>query len=356
VNPISCVSIVVPMLNEADHVDELIASIAAQDFAGEIEVVVADGGSTDGSVERLRAAAARHDVQLEVVGNPSQWVSQGLNECIRRVRGDLIVRLDCHSRYPRDYVRHCVLVAEETGAPAVGGIVVPHGTTPTERAVACAMDSPFGGIGWMRGTSQHVRRDSDILTYGAFRPEAFARAGLFDETLLRNQDDEFTLRLRRAGGRVVLDSTIRVHYVPRSSLRGVFRQYFQYGFWKVAVIRKHRRIPSARSAAPPLFAISLLTLTPAAGFLPLARWLLAAEVSAYAVLAATFGAASVRRRREPWRLLPRVISVFPAFHLGYGLGMLRAAAGAKSRGGPAAAGAGSKTAVVADVPVETSGP
>jgi succinoglycan biosynthesis protein ExoA len=318
------VSVVVPMRNEAAHVEELMSDIAAQDFAGEIEVIVADGRSSDGCVELLKAASAARRIALEVLPNPSQWVSQGLNACIRRARGDLIVRLDCHSRYPSDYIRRCALVAEETGAAAVGGIVVPEGRTPTERAVACAMDSPFGGIGWMRGTSRPIRRDSDILTFGAFRPDAFARVGLFDETLRRNQDDEFTLRLRRAGERVVLDSTIQVHYVPRSSLRGVFRQYFQYGFWKTAVIRKHRRIPSVRSAAPPLFVTSLVVLIPTAVFLPPARWLLAAEAGLYGVLAAAFGAASVRRRREPLRLWPRVMCVYPAFHVAYGLGLLRA--------------------------------
>jgi succinoglycan biosynthesis protein ExoA len=348
VSPITFVSVIVPMLNEAAHVEGLITDIAGQDFAGRIEVVVADGGSNDGSVQRLRAAAARQDTPVEIVENPLRWVSHGLNMCIRRARGDLIVRLDCHSRYPRDYIRRCVLAAEETGAPAVGGIVVPQGSTPPERAVACAMDSPFGGIGWMRGSSHHVRRDSDILTYGAFLPEAFAQVGLFDETLLRNQDDEFTLRLRRAGGRVVLDSTIRVHYIPRGSLRDVARQYFQYGFWKVAVIRKHRCIPSARSAAPPLFVISLLILAPAAVFLPLARWLFAAEISLYAFLAATFGAGTIRRRREPWRLLPRVITVFPTFHIAYGLGILRASIGAKAMG--------VATSVAIDSPLETSPP
>jgi succinoglycan biosynthesis protein ExoA len=321
-HPIKRISIIVPMLNEGGHVTEFVGDVAAQDFAGEVELIVADGGSTDGSVEILRGAAERHGLVLELVDNPAGWVSQGLNACIERARGDLLVRLDCHSRYPADYLRLCARAAEETDAAVVGGIVVPHGRTPTERAVACAMDGPFGGIGWMRDTVRPVRRDSDVVTYGAFRPEAFRQVGTFDESLLRNQDDEFTLRLRRAGHRIVLDSSIKVHYTPRGSFRGVFRQYHQYGFWKVPVMRKHRTLPGPRSLVPPVFVLSLAALAPVAAWSRLARGILAAEALAYAACALGFAAASTRRRREPLRLVPRVAAVYPVFHLGYGLGVL----------------------------------
>jgi glycosyltransferase involved in cell wall biosynthesis len=310
------------MRNEATHVEQFVADVAEQDFTGEVEVLVADGGSTDGSVERLQNAAGRAELDLTVLSNPARWVSHGLNACIARARGDLLVRLDCHSRYPPDYVRLCVWAAEETDALAVGGIVVPKGRTPMERAVAAAMDSPFGGIGWMQDTAEPMRRESDVLTYGAFRPEAFQRVGLFDESLHRNQDDEFTLRIRRAGGRLLLDSRIRVAYTPRNSYPGVFRQYFQYGFWKVRVMRKHRQVLSGRSLAPPAFVMSLAVLASAAVFIPLAAAGLMLELAAYTCGALFFGIRSVHARREPLRLLPRVLAVYPTFHVAYGLGML----------------------------------
>jgi succinoglycan biosynthesis protein ExoA len=323
VTPVERISVIVPMLNEEDHVEELVAAVAAQDFAGELELLVSDGGSTDESVPRLVAAAERHGVELRLLENGKGWVSHGLNACLEQATGDLIVRLDCHSRYPPDYLRRCALAAEETGAPVVGGIVVAEGRTRGERAVACAMDSPFGGIGWARQPPGQMRRETDVVTYGAFRVEAFERAGRFDESLLRNQDDEFTLRLRKAGGRVVLDPTIRVHYTPRGSLKGVLRQYWQYGLWKVPVMLKHRTIPSARSQAPIVFVASLAALVALAPSSARARQALALELGAYAAGALAFGAFSVRRRREPWSLLPQVMLVFPAFHLGYGAGMLR---------------------------------
>jgi succinoglycan biosynthesis protein ExoA len=321
--PVRSISIVVPTLNEVDHVDHVLADLEAQDFRGETEVLVADGGSTDGTLERLRAGIDRVTFSITLIENPARWVSHGLNLCIGRASGDLIVRLDCHSRYAPDYLTRLVRAAEETDAWNVGGVVLPEGRAPMERAVACAMESPFGGIGWTRAASSGRRIEVDTVTFGAFRPEAFERAGLFDETLVRNQDDELNLRLRMAGGRIVLDPTIVVRYQPRGSLSSVFRQYYEYGVWKVPVMLKHRRVLGARSLAPVAMVASLGLLTPLALTVPGARRLVLAEVGAYTLAAAASGAASLRRRREPWRLLPRVVAVYPAFHLGYGIGMAR---------------------------------
>ena len=316
------ISAIVPMLNEADHVEGLVATLDGQDWQGELEVLVADGGSTDGSVELLRAAAERVGLELDVLPNPARWVSHGLNACIRAASGDLVVRLDCHSRYPLDYLRRLAAAAEETGAWNVGGVVIPEGRTEMERAVACAMDSPFGGIGWTRHRSTDGRVEVDTVTYGAFRPEAFERAGGFDESLVRNQDDEFNARLRSAGGRIVLDPQIRTYYVPRGSLRGVFKQYYDYGLWKVPVMRKHRRVLSVRSLAPIGFVGSLALLGATAPRSARARRLLAAEVGLYAAGALAAAVASARSREEPTTLIPRIAGVFPAFHIGYGLGMI----------------------------------
>jgi glycosyltransferase involved in cell wall biosynthesis len=309
------------MYNEAEHIEALVEDIAAQIVDADVELVVADGASTDLSVELLRAAAARHGVALRVLDNPQRWVSPGLNRCIDEADGDLIVRVDCHSRYPPDYLQRCADASEETGAENVGGIVIAAGRTPAERAVACAMDSPFGGTVWSRYDSG-PRVEVDTVPYGAFTPDAFRLAGLFDETLVRNQDDEFNLRLRLAGGRVVLDPAIRSYYTPRGSFRRLFRQYFGYGRWKPPVMRKHGRPTSARSLAPGIFVGSLLALAALSPLLPNAGRLLSFQAFAYAVGALAFGVRSVRRRGEPWSLLPRVVATFPTFHLAHGLGML----------------------------------
>jgi succinoglycan biosynthesis protein ExoA len=317
------ISVIVPMLNESAHVEQLASDFAGQDFAGHVEVIVADGGSTDGSVPLLLAAAERLGLTVRVLDNPAGWVSHGLNRCIQEATGDLIVRADCHSRYPSEYLRLCAEASETTGAQNVGGRVVASGHTAMERAVACAMDSPFGGIGWTRHESAQGPIEVDTVTFGAFRPEAFRLAGLFDETLRRNQDDEFNLRLRRNGGRIVLDPSIKLFYTPRGSLRAVFRQYFEYGRWKIPVMRKHRRVLGIRSLAPAAFVVSLPALAVATAFWRPAVWALALEVMTYTAFALSLGLVALRRRQESVRLLPRVVAAFLAFHLGYGLGMLR---------------------------------
>ena len=319
---IRLISVMAPMLNEAEHIEALVEDIAAQDVDVTVELLVADGGSSDDSVERLRAAARAHDVALTVLHNPERWVSQALNMCIRAARGDLVVRVDCHSRYPVDYLSRCVLAADETGAENIGGILVPKGRTPMERAVACAMSSPFGGIHWTRHGNNSGRVEVDTVPYGAYRPAAFDVGGLFDETLVRNQDDEFNLRLRLGGGRVVLDPSIHVFYVPRGSLRGVFRQYYEYGRWKPAVMRKHRRATSTRSLVPACFVGSLLVLVPLALRSRRAARILGVETGVYGVAALASGALAVRRLGEPWKLFPRVAATFPTFHVAHGLGML----------------------------------
>jgi succinoglycan biosynthesis protein ExoA len=309
-----------PMLNESGHVDDLIADLAAQDWPGELEILVADGGSTDDSVVRLQEAAARHSMPVTVIENPERWVSHGLNRCIRRATGDLIVRVDCHSRFPTDYLRRCVEASEETGAENVGGVLVPRGSTPTERAIAAAVDSAFGGIGWTRHGTE-TRSEIDTVTFGAFRPRAFELAGLYDETLVRNQDEELNLRLRRAGGRVVLDPMIRVFYKPRSSLRRLFEQYYEYGRWKAPVMLKHERATSLRSVVPAAFVVGVVALVPLSLWSPAAA-VLALVVALYIGLAIAFGIRGVRRRDEPWQLLPRVLLVFPTLHVAHGVGML----------------------------------
>lgn len=329
------ISVIVPMLNEERNIEGVVDDIAGQDFPGALEVFVADGGSIDRSRELLLAAAERTGLQLTLIENPRRLVAHGLNACVREASGDLIVRLDCRSRYPVDYLRRLAEGADQTGAWNIVAVVEPIGRTATERAVACAMDSPFGGIAWTRHAYRRERVEVDTGYCGAYRPIAFERVGLFDPSVVEGHDEDFNFRVRKAGGRIVLDPKLRVRYTPAGSLRDVFKRYFAYGLYKPSVMRKHRRVLSARSVVPAVFLASLPALLLVSGRSRVVRQLLAAEIGIYATAAITFGAASLFRRRESWRLLPRIVAAFPTFHVAYGAGMLggwlRGGAGAASR-------------------------
>lgn len=309
------------MRNEARHVANFIADIAAQDYDGPMELFVADGRSSDDSRVLILEAAARAGVAVNVLENPDGHVSPGLNRCIEASDGDLVVRLDVHSRYAPDYVRRLVDLSNVTGAANVGGIWVPEGITPTERAVAAAMDSPFGGVGWTREGEGWV--ETDTVPFGAFRRDVLEAVGGFDEDLVRNQDDELNLRLRLAGERVILDRGIRIGYIPRGRMRDVFRQYYQYGRWKIPVMRRHNRVLGLRSLVPALFLLWVVALALAAPWLMLARVALAATLALYLGAALVFGVRALRRRGERLSLLPRVMASYLAFHVGYGAGMIR---------------------------------
>ena len=250
--PVERITVIAPMRDELPNLAGFVDDLAAQDFAGPVQILVADGGSSDGSAERLRELAAASSLDLTVLHNPQGWVSHGLNLCIERAEGDLVVRLDCHSRYRPDYLRRLAELAAATGGWNVGGRTVARGVTAMERAVATAMVSPFGGIDWTRMTGDEPV-EVDTVKFGAFRPIAFREAGNFDEGMVRNQDDEFNLRIEEAGGKIFLDPMIALDYLPRGSLRAVWSQYSQYGFWKVAVMTKHRRVLTLRSMAPLAF-------------------------------------------------------------------------------------------------------
>ena len=324
--PTRRISVVAAMLNEEGQVGLLVEDLAAQDFAGELEVLVADGGSTDRSRELLARAAAAAGLDVTIVDNPCGIVSTGLNACIGRCTGELIVRIDCHTRYPADYLSRCVRAADETGAWNVGGVYEAVGRTTTERAVACALATPFGGVNWTRDAGREERVDADTVYLGAFRPFVFERVGLYSEDLVRNQDDELNLRIRRAGGRIVFDPAIRSRYTPRGTLRALGRQYYEYGLWKAVVMAEYRQILSARSLAPVVLVTSLVLLGGASLRSPMARALLGSEVVAYGAASVGFALTGRRQRGEPRRLVPRVAAVYPVLHVAYGVGMLMGAA------------------------------
>lgn len=320
------VSIVVPCRNEVKSIRPFLDSLLKQDLEGiELEVIVADGRSDDGTRPLLETYCLEHP-QIRVIDNHGLIVSTGLNAAIRASRGDIIIRMDAHSEYRADYVRRSVELLEQTGADNVGGPTIAHGTSYIGRGIAAAFQSNFS-VG-ARGHQANYEGPVDTVFLGCWRREVFERIGLFDEKLVRNQDDELNLRLLRAGGRIWQSPEIVSRYQTRTSLWKLFRQYFQYGFWKVAVIRKHRIPASWRHLVPGSFVLMNCLLFGAVLFKALAAsgglaWPLAAWVGMDGIYAAlSVVAAWKTARKAGWDLLPLLPVVFAIYHTAWGFGFL----------------------------------
>jgi succinoglycan biosynthesis protein ExoA len=314
------VSVIVPCRNERDHIEACVSSILRQEALNvEFEIVVADGMSDDGTREILQRLANEHP-SLRLVDNAARIPSTGLNAAIRAARGRIIIRMDAHTEYAPDYVRQCIGVLEETGADNVGGPWVAQGDRYLSRAIAAAFQSPFA-VGGARGHAVEYHGEVDTVYLGCWRREVFDRIGLFDEQLVRNQDDEFNLRLTRAGGKVWQSPRIRSWYKPRSSLAALFKQYLQYGYWKVRVIQKHKLPASFRHLVPGSFLFSLVLLLLVSLWWPLAISLWMALMGGYFLASAVASFAS--SVRTGWRFFPLLPIVFACFHFGYAYGFLR---------------------------------
>jgi len=345
------VSIIVPCRNERGHVEAFAASALAQRLppGWRLEIVIADGDSDDGT-QAILVALAKLDRRLRVVANPGRIVSAGLNVAIAASRGAFIVRMDVHTTYAEDYVAECLAALERTGADNVGGpwhaeAVAAGG--PMQAAIAAAFQSPAVAGGALSRRLDH-EGPVDTVYLGAWPRRSFERFGGFDETLVRNQDDEHNLRIVQGGGRVWQSPRIRSTYRPRAELAQVFRQYLQYGYWKPFVMKKLGQPAALRHVVPALFvaALGVGALLAIAGSV---AWLagapaawrawavlpLAGLVGAYAVAVAVLTAAVARATRSNAATLWRVPLVIAAYHIGYGLGSIAGFRAALFGGGDA---------------------
>jgi glycosyltransferase involved in cell wall biosynthesis len=320
-DPCPFVTVIMPVRNEADFIARSLGAVLAQDYpAGRLEVLIADGMSSDATRTIIAAIAATYPcISVRVLDNPAQIVASGLNRALAAARGVVIVRVDGHTIIAPDYVRRCVAALAARPAAAVGGRMTAVGQTPFGRAVALATSTPFG-VGGARFHYAAREEWVDTVYMGAWPRAVFARLGGFDEEMVRNQDDEFSYRLRKAGGRILLSPRIQSRYYNRSTLRALARQYFQYGYWKVRVLQKHPRQMRPRQFAPPLLAAGLGGGALLARRGPGARRLWGAGAGCYAL--ATLLASIWTARRAGWAHLPRLPLVFATLHLSYGLGFL----------------------------------
>jgi glycosyltransferase involved in cell wall biosynthesis len=301
------VSVVVPARNEEASIEECVRSILAQDVDGELEVLVVDGDSGDGTAELARAAGAT------VIGNPDRTTPIALNCGLAAARADVLLRFDAHSEMAQGYIAACLrALAEEPGCVNVGGWCEVRGRGPWGRAVAAALASPLG-VGnprlWRRPRGSG-RQDVETVPFGCFPTETLRRVGGWRPDLVRNQDFELNHRLRAGGGRIVFDPDIWFVYRPRESLGELWRQYWQFGSWKANVLAGAPRSLRPRQLAPPLL------LATAAGSVggPLRR------AARRALLLYALAVAFEAVRTRAWRTAPVLVTIHVAWGCGFAAG------------------------------------
>lgn len=302
------VSIILPVFNEEAMLGPCLASVAGQDYPNILEIVVADGGSTDRTIE-----VARQHPKVIVVDNPKQSRPAGLNVALARAEGEVIVRVDARTRLAPDYVSRCVKALEESRAAIVGGPMAYETTTATERGIAAAMMSRLGA-----GPAEFRRlggepRFVDTVYLGAFYKAVVDGLGGYDEWSGGNEDAELAFRARTAGG-VYLDPAISSSYVSREGLGHLSRQFYRYGRNRARTLRKHPAALSWRQLAVPALVLGLLS--------PWRRRVLAAY------LLGLVGRSLLEASKDP-EAAPYFSAALPVMHFSWAAGFFRGLAPAR---------------------------
>lgn len=311
------VTIIMPVLNEARFIRQSLGAALAQDYpAGNLEVLVVDGGSGDDTRRIVGQLAAQHP-NLRLLDNPRRVQAAAMNVGIRAAAGDVIVRVDGHTVIAPDYVRACVDVLHSGRADNVGGMMKAQGSSWAGQAIALAVESPFG-IGGSKFHYTDREQFVDTVYLGAFRRNRLLKLGGYDESFHINEDYELNIRLRQAGGKILLSPAVKSVYTPRESLAALWRQYFKYGRWKVRTLRKHPASLKVRQAAAPLFVLALLVGLIAGFFWSPGLWLFGVAAGSY--LLANLLASTMAAAKGGWRYWPLLPPAFFCIHIAWGLG------------------------------------
>jgi cellulose synthase/poly-beta-1,6-N-acetylglucosamine synthase-like glycosyltransferase len=319
------VSIVVPLLNEGPYIERLARSLLDQSYPAErYEILMADGGSTDDTVERLRRLDGGDRIRM--LDNPGRTAPAALNVLIAAARGDVITRVDAHSYVARDYLERIVAVMEETGEAVVGGPVRMDADTPFRKALVEALYAPVGA-GSVPYRTLRERAFVETIQTGSFRREVFERVGSWDESLAVVEDLDMNTRIQEAGFRLLLDPSIRFWYFPRPGLRALWRQIHTVGRVKAWILDKHPAIFKWKYVVQSAFVLALAASVSTVAFgLWTGRVALAAAgavlLVAYAAVVTGFALSRVARI-GPLAIL--LLAILPTMHVGYGLGFLRGA-------------------------------
>ncbi len=317
------VTVIIPCRNESRYIRSCLESIVSSDYPKEcLEILVVDGQSEDGTKEICEKFIQDHP-GIRLVSNPKKTTPAALNLGIQTATGEIIIRIDAHANYPRDYITKLVHWLRESGADNVGGVcrTLPGSDTLKARAIAMGLAHPFGvGNAYFRiGVKDN--KWVDTVPFGCYHRAVFDRIGLFDEELVRNQDDEFNLRLIKNGGRILLVPEVQCDYFARDTFGKLWVMYYQYGYYKPLVVHKVGGVMTGRQLVPAGLVLSLLFAGLGAIF---SRVCFTGFITIASVYLSIILMVAIRLglRQGKIRLIPYLILTFIILHFSYGFGYL----------------------------------
>mgnify|MGYP000353688095 CR=1 FL=1 len=317
------VSIIIPCRNEASLIDKCLDSIIGNDYPkAKLEILVVDGMSVDGTRDIVIDYCLRHSF-IKLLDNPRKIIPVAMNIGIRQACGDIVMKMDAHSTYPKDYISKCVWYLLNYGADNVGGVskIVPRGDTTLARAIAHALAHPFASGNAYVKVGSRKPRWADTAAFGCYRREVFDKIGLFNEELARGSDMDFNRRLRQAGGKILLVPGIVINYYADSDLKSFWRHNFSDGVWITYPLKFGSRPFSWRHLVPFAFVLSLIGSAVLTTFLSVFRWLFVGITSSY-LMANLIASLHLALREKRMVYLGITPIIFATRHIAQGLGAL----------------------------------
>jgi len=319
------VSIIIPCRNEKEFICKCLDSVIANDYPKEsLEVLVVDGRSEDGTRQIVNEYSKKHSF-IKILENPKKITPCALNIGIKNANGEIVIRLDAHSTYQKDYISKCVKYLYEYNADNVGGVwkIVPRSNTIVGKSIALASSNFFGGgDAYYRTGNFKEPKWVDTVFGGCYKKGIFDKIGYFNENLVRSQDMEFNLRLKKAGYKTLLVPDIIVYYYTRSTLKEVFNHRFKDGIWAVVPFKYSEIVPvSIRSLVPLIFVLSLVITALLGIFFKLVLALFLSITTTY-FLANCYFSAKITYSEKNWRYFFVLIFTFAILHISYGLGSI----------------------------------
>lgn len=319
----SLVSIIIPCRNEEKYIGKCLDSVIAQDYTKDkLEVLVIDGGSEDGTKDIVESYAKRYSF-IGLLNNPEKIVPTALNMGVKKAQGDVIIRMDAHSVYEKNYIQMCVSHLDAYNVDNAGGVCITLAGSNTliAKAIALALSHPFGvGNAHFRIGAKEPKY-VDTVPFGCYRKEIFDRIGLFDEDLVRGQDAEFNARLIKNGGKILLVPDIVSYYYARDSLSKLWKMYSQYGRSKPLMVKKIGHIFTLRQLVPAIFIGSLLVSLAISTLFRPSLWFFSFMSACY-IIANLISSLKISLKNDLkcFFVLPMIFAIL---HLSYGIGYLK---------------------------------